>query len=54
MCFGGKKMTITQDELAAVAALIRKSVQIIGQRLFIGNNTYICNHYFCLVLKRQK
>ena len=35
MCFGGKKMTITQDELAAVAALIRKSVQIIGQRLFL-------------------
>ena len=25
MCFGGKKMTITQDELAAVAALIRKA-----------------------------
>ena len=34
MYFGGEKMTITQDELAAVAALIKKSVQIIGQRLF--------------------
>ena len=25
MCFGGEKMTITQDELAAVAALIKKA-----------------------------
>ena len=54
MYFGGEKMTITQDELAAVAALIKKRTNNWSKAFFIGNNTYICNHYFCIVLERQK